>query len=75
MVAAMSNRTNLEIINQTNELARLFYLSMNCEAEKGYCFYSSGHPQELMCWEMACLSQEMLTSTNPEDCLVEEGCI
>lgn len=59
-------RSDLEIIEQTNELARRFYRlhDRGGSVEKGYRFDLSEHPHEQQCWEMACVAQELLTETD-----------
>lgn len=62
----MNERTDLEIVEQTNDLARLFYRihDRGGGVEKGYRFDLSEHPQEQQCWKMACVAQELLTETD-----------
>lgn len=62
-------RTDQEIIEQTNELARDFYALMGYKVKAGYRFDRAIHPTERMCWTMACRAQEKLTHTDPEDAL------
>jgi hypothetical protein len=65
---ALMTRTDSEIWEQTQELARKFYSLMGCEVPKGFRFDLSRHPQEKMCWCMASIAQQELTSTDPQDC-------
>lgn len=59
-------RTDQEILDQTNELARLFYQihDRGGTVEKGFRFDLSEHPQEKQCFQMACIAQEVLTETD-----------
>ena len=65
-------RTPREIVDQTNELAREFYMMVGCEVPSGYRFDKARHPQERGCWAMACAAQLMLTDTDVEDVMEEE---
>jgi hypothetical protein len=62
-------RTDEEIVQQTNELARDFYGLTGNRVSPGYRFDRAAHPLEQLCWKMACRAQELLTETNPEDAL------
>ena len=64
----MKSRTDKEIIEQTNNLARDFYKIMGYNGE-GVRFYESTHPQERLCWNLACKAQENLTNTEIDDIL------
>lgn len=67
-------RTAQEIIDQTNELARKFYAAMSYAVPEGYRFdveRINTHPQERLCWRMACEAQLLLTETDVEDALGE----
>ncbi len=65
-------RSDQEIIKQTNELARRFYLEMGYVVKDTYLFYRATHPQEVLCWRMACIAQEKLTNTDAQQCLDEQ---
>jgi len=64
-------RTDREIVNQTNALARIFYKMLSHEVDAEHRFYDVSrenyHPQEAMCWSMACAAQRELTATDPDD--------
>ena len=62
-------RSDEEIVDQTNELARVFYSIRGYSVRKGYRFDKATHPHEVEAWACACAAQEMLTDTNPEDAL------
>lgn len=67
------SRTAKEIVDQTHDLAELFYAGMGYEhirAKHGN-IYESQHPTEILVWKMACLAQIELTDTDPEDALSE----
>ena len=63
-----------EIVNQTNELAREFYHLMGYTVRDGYRFDKVHHPQERMCWVMACHAQLELTETDVNEVLDEWEC-
>ena len=42
-------RTDKQIINQTNELARIFYKLQGYNVKKSFKFYESNFPQEKLC--------------------------
>lgn len=64
-------RTEREIVDQTNRLARDFYAMMGYEVGPDYRFYDSDHPQAEMCWEMAVKAQDELTATDVDNALIE----
>lgn len=66
-------RTDQAIVDQTNELARTFYTLMECQVPEGYRFDRAHHPQERLCWRMACEAQLLFTETDPEDALSDIG--
>jgi len=69
----VSDRTDREIVNQTNALARVFYKMLGHEVTADHLFYETSrqnyHPQEAMCWSMACAAQRELTATDPDDAI------
>ena len=62
-------RTEQQIIDQTNELARQLYSLAGYDVKKGYDFSNATHPQEKLAWSGACAAQLMLTDTDPEDAM------
>lgn len=62
-------RTDQEIVDQTNDLARKFALQMQYEMPESYKFYESNNPRAICFWRMACKAQEELTDTDPMDAL------
>lgn len=69
-------RTDREIIEQTNELARRLYALRGYVVAEGYRFDQSHHPRAREAWEGARAAQLILTDTDPNDALGEdeEGC-
>jgi hypothetical protein len=65
----MTERTDEEVVEQTNELARAMYLILGYQAREGFRFDQATHPQEVDIWSMACQAQIMLTDTDPDDAL------
>lgn len=75
-ITAEKRRTPQEIIDQTNELAREFYRLTGHSVNERFRFErerNNEHPQERMCWRMACFAQELLTNTDVDDVLSEIG--
>lgn len=66
-------RTDEEIVDQTNRLARemLRLTGVGYEVPEGYQFHleKDRHPRARNAWDMARIAQEMLTSTDPQDAL------
>ncbi|MBV8248474.1 MAG: hypothetical protein JO200_08475 [Comamonas sp.] len=62
-------RTEKQIVDQTNELARKLYAIRGYTAREGYRFDQATHPHEVEAWEGACAAQLMLTNTDPADAL------
>lgn len=70
-MARRKPRTAREIVDQTNALARLFYMSHGYVVPEGFDFRESSHPQEFGMWNLACIAQEELTGTSVEDAEIE----
>ena len=67
-------RTSQEIIDETNEIARIIYLSRGYEVSKGFEFHTetkNRHPHEEQCWLAACMIQLLMTQTDPRDAIDE----
>jgi len=62
-------RTEQQIIDQTNDLARELYKLTGNKVKKGYDFYNATHPLETQAWRGACVAQLMLTNTEPEEAI------
>ena len=66
-------RTDQQIIDQTNRLARevLRNLHVGYDVPDTYRFdlEKERHPRAANAWAIACVAQELLTNTNPQDAL------
>jgi hypothetical protein len=62
-------RTEKEIIDQTNVLARTLYGIRGYQAPEGYRFDRATHPHEVEAWQGARAAQLLLTDTDPDDAL------
>lgn len=62
-------RTDAEIIDQTNELARKICRIHGYDTPVGLKFYNSVHSRSHDAWLCACEAQKLLTDTDPEDAL------
>lgn len=65
-------RTDQEIVDQTNEIARIIYASRGYTVPVGFEFHTetiNRHPYERACWQAACEIQDLLTQTDPQDAL------
>lgn len=63
------SRTEEQIVDDANELARDFYSILGYEAREGFRFDLSAHPQEQAMWRMACHAFEKIHGTDVEDAL------
>jgi hypothetical protein len=52
--------------DKINEIARLLYARMGYKQKRGFRFDESQHPQETMCFDMACLAWEEITGDSPD---------
>ena len=67
-------KTDHQIYEKGNELARLFYRAMGCEVPRGYRFDRACHPQERSCWNLAVIAYEHIDGTDLENAAdSEEG--
>ena len=64
-------RTPQEIVDQTNNLARVLYRLRGYVRPRGYRFDRATHPHEVEAWRGACEAQLLLTDTDPDDALQE----
>jgi hypothetical protein len=63
-------RTDQQIIDQTNELARQLYAIRGYVIKSPtYRFDRATHPMEREAWAGACAAQKLLTDTDPNDAL------
>lgn len=69
----MSGRTDREIVDQTNALARALYRLRGYTVPEGYRFDQAKHPHEQECWAGACIAQDLLTDTDVNNALAELG--
>ena len=70
-------RTAQQIVDQTNEIARIIYNSRGYETPEGSEFHTETikrHPHETQCWIAACQIQELMTNTDVNDALDELEC-
>jgi len=49
----MKRRTDRQLVDTANALARRFYARMGYQVPEGYRFDEATHPHEVMCWENA----------------------
>lgn len=66
------SRTNKELIQEANELARKIYIRQGYEVPKGYRFDQAHHPQEIDCWLLAVMAYNHIEGTDIENALAEE---
>jgi hypothetical protein len=69
-------KTEQEIVDGCNELARRFYMAMGYEVPAEYRMHDATHPQEVMCWEMAVTAYEFIEGTEVDhilQCLEDEA--
>jgi len=64
-------RSNQFIVDQTNELARIFASIEGYGVEEGHCFEDSNNLREIKYWGLARAAQILLTNTDPDDALAE----
>lgn len=62
-------RTEQEIVDDANALARVFYGLLGYQVEAGYRFDAATHPQETAMWRMAVIAYENIEGTDVEDAL------
>ena len=68
-------RTEQQIVDQTNALARKLYSLRGLTSPEGFRFDRAIHPYAAEAWNGACEAQLLLTDTDPADALleIEEG--
>jgi hypothetical protein len=67
-------RTDQQIVDACNALARTLYRHMGYVVRDGYKFYEATHPQEVTAWEMAVSAYSHIENTDIENALAELGC-
>lgn len=63
-------RTDKQIIDETNDVARELYRFRGYVAKQGYRFDRATHPHEVEAWQAACYIMERFTQTDPRDALL-----
>ena len=67
MADCTEGRSDQQIVDQTNQLARLLYELRGYSVLEGYRFDLATHPHEVEAWRGACAAQNLLTDTDPQD--------
>lgn len=62
-------KTEQEIVDDCNQLARAFYEMQGYQVPDDFKFYKARHPAEVGVWNMAVLAYEHIEGTDVEDCL------
>lgn len=65
-------KTDKQIVDDCNRLARIFYGQMGYEAPERFRFDASLHPQERGCWNMAAAAYYFIEGTDAEFALGKE---
>ena len=61
------------LVNIANQLARMFYARMGYCVDKNYKMYQATHPQEVLCWTMACDAISVFKEIDMREVLSELG--
>lgn len=64
-------KTNREIVDECNELARTLYATNGYEVPDDYKMYDATHPQEKGAWAMAVYAYDHIEGTDVENALAE----
>lgn len=64
-------KTERQIVDDCNALARQFYKMQGCEVPDDFKFYESRHPMEQGCWNLAVLAYDHIEGTDVEDALAQ----
>lgn len=62
------DKTDRELVDDCNALARLFYKMQGYQVPNDYKMYDAHHPHEVGCWSMAVAAYEHIQGTSIEDC-------
>lgn len=62
-------KTDQEIVDGANELARQFYSMRGYSVPEGYRFDKATHPHEVEAWQMAVVAYEHVGGTDVESAL------
>ena len=65
-------KSNADVVKAGNALARMFYASMGYAVPPGYRFDQATHPQEVGCWNMACIAYDHIEGTDLQSAADEE---
>lgn len=65
----ISAKSDRQIIDEANELAREFHRQEGYAVMDGFKFYESDHPRAIKAWNMAVIAYEHLTGTDLTDVL------
>lgn len=65
----VEGKTDRQLVDDANELARHFYKSFGYVTHDDYKFHEATHPQERGCWNLAVIAYEFLTDTDLENAL------
>lgn len=64
-------KTEKQIVDDTNKLARLFYKMSGNAVPDGDKFYEAHHSAEVLCWDMAMAAYDHIEGTDVIDALCE----
>lgn len=67
----MPPKTNREIVDGANALARRLYALRGYAVPEGYRFDRATHPHEVEAWQAAVLAYEFIDCTDVENALAE----
>jgi hypothetical protein len=62
-------RTDAEIVRETNDLAHICLIHMGFNVPDGHKFFDSDNPRSKQAWQHACEIMEHMTATDPYDAL------
>lgn len=62
-------KTDREIVDRCNALARIFYQGHGCVVPEGYDFSAAAHPQERGMWNLAVAAFDFIEGTDVLDAL------
>ena len=64
-------KTNREIVENCNALARKYYAMQGYQVDESFKFYQSTFPAEVLCWEMAMAAYDFIEGTEVDGALDE----
>ena len=62
-------KTEQQIVDGCNALARNFYLMHECQVPDGHKFYEATHPMEVLMWNLAVHAYDHIEGTDVADAL------